>query len=140
MPPVAPARGTAGAAEPRAARTGTLLGRWEGLGRHSNGPTWKMVLTIASLEEGSCATAVYPSLDCSAEWECMEDSDGRTMRAVEHIVRGMDKCIDGGTMTLELSNDGQSVHWNWEDGGSEITAHAKLQRGRAAADAGADAR
>jgi hypothetical protein len=129
--PAAPAAPGVAAGAPARAK-GSLLGHWNGNGRQSDGPTWPLEIDVTSLDEGKCATAAYPSLDCTAEWECLEASNGRSIRAVERITKGVERCIDGGTMILELSDDGDAASWQWEEDDSEITAHAHLQRGRAA--------
>lgn len=80
------------------------------------------------LEPGRCATISYPSLDCGGHWECLPGSTSASLRATEHITKAPDRCIDGGTVEMELSKDGDTLLWRWRDDRSELTAEARLQR------------
>jgi hypothetical protein len=86
-----------------------LLGRWEGIGSQSDGPSWTVAIEITSLGEGRCAEIAYPSSRCIGWWECEHASDGRRIDAVEHITEGDGTCVDGAHVQAALQRSGRRL-------------------------------
>jgi hypothetical protein len=101
-----------------------LLGRWEGLGSQSDGPSWTVAIELTSLGEGRCAEVSYPSSGCTGWWECSRPSDGRRIDAVEHITEGRGICVDGAKVQAALRRQGRRLVIFAEAGG--VTAAAVL--------------
>ena len=87
----------------------SLLGRWEGLGSQSDGPSWTVAIEITSLGEGRCAEISYLSSGCVGWWECSRASDGRRIDAVEHITDGRGTCVDGAYVQAALQRSGKRL-------------------------------
>jgi hypothetical protein len=104
----------------------TLLGRWEGIGKQDSGPTWKMVLTIESLDKGKCARVHYPSIPCGGHWLCSKRSDGFVLEGVEHITAGGGLCHTNVQVMVRLARDRESIQFVVEAGPD--SAEATLKR------------
>ena len=102
-----------------------LVGHWIGVGVQASGATWAMDVELTSLGPGLCGHARYPSIPCTADWICGARSDGRSLQATERVTDGQNRCIDGGTMNLKLTPQGE-LSWRWA--GSGETARAELAR------------
>jgi hypothetical protein len=92
------------AAEP--AGDAAMVGRFEGTGVQSNGPSWPVSVTITDLGKGACAIVRFPDDDCTGYWQCT-DVRGNKLRAVERITRGKDKCLDGVNIRARLLPSGE---------------------------------
>lgn len=114
-----------GAAIERAS-SGPLIGHWKGRGHQSNGADWDVVVDITHLGLGPCATVRYPSARCSGYWECLS-SDGDSLKAVERITRGKERCLDRVAVQAGTHYDGERMWFvaRVED----ETAVARLRRG-----------
>lgn len=80
-----------------------LEGVWEGKG-YQNAPemTWSIKFTAAD----NTYVIEYPSLRCGGKWSLVEASDGRATFK-ETITRGLDRCSNGGDITIEKISDQQ---------------------------------
>jgi hypothetical protein len=80
-----------------------LEGVWKGTG-YQKAPemTWSIKFTA----ENNTYTIEYPSLRCGGKWTLVEMNDaGATFK--ETITRGLDKCSNGGDITVEKISDHQ---------------------------------
>ncbi len=102
-----------------------VLGHWEGRGVQESGASWDILVDLVALGPGLCGHARYPTEPCAADWICTARSDGRALRAREHLTAGREACIDGGEMTMEVTPAG-TLAWHWVGSGEE--AHAELSR------------
>lgn len=108
----------------------TVLGRWEGTGRQSDGQTWPMQVDIVSLHAGRCATVRYPSIPCASEWICVDSQDGASLRAREQVTEGRNTCLDGDTW-MSLTAAGElDWHWTGKDATGDVTADGVLRRAK----------
>jgi hypothetical protein len=64
--------------------------------------TWSIKLTA----ENNAYAIEYPSLRCGGKWTLVEISEDHA-KFKESINRGLDKCSDGGDITLEKISDSQ---------------------------------
>ena len=80
-----------------------LEGVWEGRGQQ-NAPkmSWSIKLTV----ENNAYVIEYPSLRCGGKWTLTEMGEGRATFK-ETITRGLDKCSNGGDITIEKISDSQ---------------------------------
>lgn len=122
---IEPSRPAPAQAEPDPVATRTLLGRWEGIGKQDSGPTWKMILTISSLERGKCATVSYPSIPCGGVWRCDAPSDGFVLQGVEIITEGVGRCHNGVPVMVRLARDRESIAFAVEAGVDSAVANLR---------------
>ncbi|HHH31299.1 MAG TPA: hypothetical protein ENK57_23535 [Polyangiaceae bacterium] len=102
-----------------------LVGRYEGVGRQSNGPTWSVAVTLTDPSVGACAIVRFPDDGCTGYWQCTR-VDGDRIEAVERITRGKDKCLDGVQIEATLLRDGHTLAFVAEAKG--VKAVGKLRR------------
>jgi hypothetical protein len=100
-----------------------MLGHWSGAGIQSGGVSWDMELDVTSAGPGRCASVSYPDVGCSGFWTCNPAGDG-SLRGVERIVDGRDRCVDIGFM-VTINEDGL-LEYRAADG--EVEAFARLAR------------
>jgi len=101
-------------------------GTWEGEGVQSDGQRWRMVVQLRG-SDGVCGTVEYPTIPCAAEWHCTGRDASGNVEAVERLTSGQSLCVDGGSMTMRVTDSGQ-LDWSWQ--GSGIMASAVLDRVR----------
>jgi hypothetical protein len=126
---IPPALPVVEAAAPELREPASILGHWQGVGKQESGASWKMLVDVVALGPGLCGRARYPSIPCAADWICTEPSDGRTLRAREHITTGRDACIEGGEMTMQLTPEG-ALEWSWTGSGEVARSLLTRTRGR----------
>jgi hypothetical protein len=85
-----------------------LLGRWEGEGTQNDGQTWQIVLEVAGAGATPCARVSYPEnedweISCAGTWDCDESSSPDTLRGLERIYEGSERCIDGCRFAADLA-------------------------------------
>lgn len=102
-----------------------LVGRYEGVGHQSNGPTWTVSVALTDPSVGTCAIVRFPDDRCTGYWECTR-VDGDRIEAVERITRGKDKCLDGVQIEATLLHGGRTLAFVGEAKG--IKAVGKLRR------------
>lgn len=102
-----------------------LVGRYEGVGHQSNGPTWTVSVALTDPSVGTCAIVRFPDDRCTGYWECTL-VDGDRIEAVERITRGKDKCLDGVQIEATLLHGGRTLAFVGEAKG--IKAVGKLRR------------
>jgi hypothetical protein len=80
-----------------------LEGVWEGKG-YQKAPqmTWSIKFTA----DNNTYAIEYPSLRCGGKWALVEMGDGRATFK-ETITRGLDRCSDGGDISIEKLSDHQ---------------------------------
>lgn len=80
-----------------------LEGVWEGKG-YQNAPemTWSIKFTA----DNNTYAIEYPSLRCGGKWTLVEMNDGRATFK-ETITRGLERCSNGGDISIEKINDYQ---------------------------------
>jgi hypothetical protein len=109
---------------PTLATDDPFRGTWEGEGVQSDGQRWRMVVELRGTK-GVCGTVDYPTIPCAAEWHCTGGDAAGNVEAVERLTSGQSSCVDGGTMSMRITDSGQ-LDWSWQ--GSGITASALLVR------------
>lgn len=94
-----------------------MQGTWEGTGYQAGTKSsWSMRLVVS----GDSFSISYPSLSCSGYWSLNRTGPG-TANFTEHITRGADKCVDGGSVTV--GNFGQSrMQFRWSSSDDSATA------------------
>lgn len=97
-----------------------FIGRWQGMGRQSDGTSWPMLLELTSTKSGPCGAVNYLSLGCQGIWHCVEGFDGKTLRATEQITVGR-VCANGMVVEATVTPSGQL---NWRG-----TAHGQVAFG-----------
>ncbi|MFO0555400.1 MAG: hypothetical protein U0271_43890 [Polyangiaceae bacterium] len=104
-------------------------GRWTGVAKQSDGPTWAIELDVTRTDGGPCAIVRYPDIGCGGYWTCTRGTADNRVRAVEHITQqptgGGDRCMARVDIELRLTDD-DTVSFRAKSGG--ITAAAKLTR------------
>lgn len=112
---------------PCAVNAPSLDGTWVGSGHQSpagaSGGDWSIAMTIS---QGN-SSIDYPSLGCGGSLaEISRDDTSAEYR--ESITYGLDKCINGGTITVRYVNG--SLAWTWfgEASGQQYNAIAALTR------------
>lgn len=105
----------------------TRLGVWVGNGRQDNGTTWPIRMRIdrdwdsASPSE-VIGTIEYPSLQCGGS--IIKTEQG----LLESLSYGKDRCVDRGTIFMELDVDSKRVTWKWYYPDGRLGAEASLVR------------
>jgi hypothetical protein len=106
----------------------SIVGKWRGVGTQDDGQSWAMEVDITSIGPGRCATVIYPSIPCRAEWICTRTAANGVVEAEEHLIDdSTHRCVDDGAMTMHVAADG-TLDWKWT--GPNETATARLKRVR----------
>ncbi len=106
------------------------LGRWTGNGLQDDGQTWRIVIEIRGPEEKPCATVEYSpdgdmSTGCGGEWRCeMPPSTAGRLIAVERILEGHQRCIDGCRVDADL----RSGVVRFDCSHADVMAEAEIER------------
>lgn len=79
--------------------TPQVAGYWAGTASE-RGQRYTMHVKVASQGPGRCAAIAYPELGCVTVLECDQPATDGSIRARERVVRGRNKCVDGGVVTL----------------------------------------
>ena len=119
-----------------ASLTQWMVGTWTGIGSQSGtGSSWSIQLTVQQQGAGGYTYKIdYPSLSCGGYWTL--DSAGRnTAGFTEHITYGREKCVDLGTISVDLPEGGgidiekMAFHWTGtQPNGNVDNAGATLTR------------
>jgi hypothetical protein len=102
-----------------------LVGRYEGVGHQSNGPSWSVSVALTDPSVGACAIVRFPDDRCTGYWQCTR-VEGDRIEAVERITRGKDKCLDGVHISATLLHGGSTLAFVAE--AKNIKAVGKLRR------------
>jgi hypothetical protein len=101
-----------------------LVGVWQGSGTQyppGRDPAWTIVMTINARD----GTIEYPSLSCGGILaELARDATSAQFR--ETITHGQDRCIDGGTITVNLVAGNLTWSYTGSAHGTQFTASAKV--------------
>jgi hypothetical protein len=107
-------------------RRGSLVGRWTGVGRQSDGGRWEIELDVARTDEGPCAVVRYPDLGCSGFWTCVPADKAYRLEAVETITEGQERCMGDVPVSVVLGPTGRDAMFDACT--DEVTANARLVR------------
>lgn len=118
---------------PAYAVAGAPAGRWSGT---VDQPGYGSYPTEMELNGEAGGTIDYPSLGCGGILAFTDEQDG-IFYYLETINYGVDKCIDGGTVSVRP--EGDSVYWEWFDGNTRVSGTLSGKRkGRACSDCDLD--
>lgn len=98
-------------------------GQWHAVGVQIDGYEWSMSVEIFE----DTASVDYPSLDCGGDWDFLKTSED-SITAIEHITYGLDRCLDGGLVRIEIYDD-NSLFYRWFDKSGKAVAGAILIEG-----------
>lgn len=101
-----------------------LAGTWDGTGHQSDSSSWSIQFTVTVHNDSYTYDIAYPSLNCGGNWTLQSSSD-RQASFIEHITYGKDRCVDGGTITLNQV-DRNTLGYQWQSGND--TASSQLKR------------
>jgi hypothetical protein len=105
----------------------TLEGTWRGSGHQSpagsGGADYPIVMTITN----NGGSIDYPSLGCGGSLSRLSGGAG-SAQYQEHITHGNDKCVDGGSISVNLVNGRLSWTWVGQQSGQRYTVIAVLER------------
>lgn len=106
---------------------------WRGVGHQFDDDSrWELVMTIdRSARVGALlGTIAYPTLGCSGVLERLPDR-GPQLVALERMTDDPDhRCVDGGTITFQRAQAGETLDWTWAYPTGERNASAVLTRER----------
>ena len=86
---------------------------------------FRSIASSATGERG--ADIAYPSLDCGGVF-VRRAAPGPSLVFQEVLNRGLDRCLDGGTVTLSYDADADAVRFEYQHEGSGVNAWGSLRR------------
>lgn len=95
-------------------------GKWHAVGVQIDGFEWPMSVEISE----NFATVDYPSLNCGGDWSYLKVSE-TDITAIENITYGINECLDGGLIRIEIYDD-NSLFYRWFDKSGKTVAGAVL--------------
>ena len=98
-------------------------GFWHGVGVQIDGFEWPMSVEIFE----DTASVDYPSLNCGGDWDYLKTSDA-SITAIERITYGINECLDGGLVKIEIYDD-HSLFYRWFDKSGKAVAGVILIEG-----------
>ena len=113
-----------GVLQPVLAADDALIGVWRGVGRQVPAGVqaeWTIVMTITA----AGGKIDYPSLGCGGTLTQLS-RNAASAEFHETITYGRNACIDGGTITVKLTDDGLTWAWAGSDRSTQYHASAKV--------------
>lgn len=103
----------------------TIVGSWTGTAHEnaSNGRSDAYPVNITITRDGGSVS--YPHLECGGSLSRMGGGD-KTAEFIEHITYGQKNCLNGGRVSVSLSNGNLSWRWTGADQGARVVATATL--------------
>lgn len=98
-------------------------GHWHAVGVQIDGYEWSMSVEIFE----DTASVDYPSLNCGGDWNFLKMSED-SITAIERITYGVNQCLDGGLIRVEIYDD-SSLFYRWFDKSGKVVAGAILIEG-----------
>lgn len=104
-----------------------FVGVWQGTVVDPDFGSYPVIMTLASMKEGTVVgTIEYPKLHCGGLLTSIK-LESHTFILKEQLEHGKEKCVDGGSIHLNL-NDKDNLGWEWFHPDGKKGAYSTLTR------------